>query len=300
MKSLLFVLALICHAFFAFSQTNIIEETKAEYSISSQYNSPKPDQTVYICTGPYSYAYHSTNQCAGLNNCRGEINYTYESYAISLGRKPCCRCWSNVYSNCHEDNSTSSSSSSGTYYGGGGGGGSEALAVVGLIYLCYAAIGTVLISNDMYLHYGYSFEQSPNKYNYKISDRSVLQFGLRKNFKHWSVEYGISEGHYINTDINQYYQQPPRFNQFGFQFNVQRQIFYNKIQKKFKLYVGPAINYNFEFGYGGVIGIDYKIFERLKLDLRYELTTQTNKVLAGLIFKYQKNYYIGKWNSKFL
>ena len=34
------------------------------------------NQTVYICSGQYAYAYHSRKNCAGLNNCKGQVQYT--------------------------------------------------------------------------------------------------------------------------------------------------------------------------------------------------------------------------------
>jgi len=61
--------------------------------------------TVFVCTGPYAYAYHSRSDCAGLGNCKGEIRYTDQYTAENyLGRVPCCRCWSNVAGRCKDDN----------------------------------------------------------------------------------------------------------------------------------------------------------------------------------------------------
>ena len=48
---------------------------------------------VYICDGQYAYAYHSTNYCAGLNNCRAGVFYTMERKARDMGRTPCARCF---------------------------------------------------------------------------------------------------------------------------------------------------------------------------------------------------------------
>ena len=58
--------------------------------------------------------------------------------------------------------------------------------------------------------------------------------------------------------------------------------------------MGPTINSSDildNIGYGGIIGTNYKIFDRLKIDLRYEYSNQTNQVLLGLIFNYQKKYF---------
>jgi len=51
------------------------------------------------------------------------------------------------------------------------------------------------------------------------------------------------------------------------------------------------VNYLNDFGGGGIVGIEMKIFDRLRFDLRYELTTQTNQIQVGLIFTYQKKYF---------
>ena len=48
---------------------------------------------VYICDGQYAYAYHSTDYCAGLNNCRAQVFYTIERKARGMGRTPCARCF---------------------------------------------------------------------------------------------------------------------------------------------------------------------------------------------------------------
>lgn len=48
---------------------------------------------IYICGGQYAYAYHATNSCSGLNNCRGGVYYTTEGKAQNMGRTPCGRCF---------------------------------------------------------------------------------------------------------------------------------------------------------------------------------------------------------------
>jgi hypothetical protein len=61
-------------------------------------------QTVYVCMGSYAYAFHSTSTCSGLRSCNGAINYTDSEYAqVTMGRKPCCICWSNVREDCTQD-----------------------------------------------------------------------------------------------------------------------------------------------------------------------------------------------------
>ena len=50
-------------------------------------------RTVYICTGSYSKRYHSTPECSGLNNCKGEIKAISMSSAQKKGRTPCKKCF---------------------------------------------------------------------------------------------------------------------------------------------------------------------------------------------------------------
>jgi hypothetical protein len=51
-------------------------------------------QSVFICTGNYSVAYHSNSDCRGLNNCRASIISVNKEYAAyDKERRPCCICW---------------------------------------------------------------------------------------------------------------------------------------------------------------------------------------------------------------
>lgn len=49
-------------------------------------------QTVLICKGSRSYAYHD-HYCDGLNRCRADIEKVSLSKARSLGRTPCQYCY---------------------------------------------------------------------------------------------------------------------------------------------------------------------------------------------------------------
>ena len=49
--------------------------------------------SVYICTGPYSEAYHKTDDCMGLSNCSGDVESVTESEAIDEGRHKCHFCY---------------------------------------------------------------------------------------------------------------------------------------------------------------------------------------------------------------
>ncbi len=244
-------------------------------------------QTVYICTGSYAYAYHSRSDCPGLNNCKGEIKYADENFAVNnLGRVPCCRCWSNVTGRCKDDN---------PYYGGSGGGddNSEALAYIALAVVIASA---AVLSNDIYIYPTYSFYKG----NYNDNRSGISQatnspgwvFGFRKTFKHSALEYG---GSYFKSAFeNNYgdgYSYTEENDRWGMHFNFVHQLFYNQTPYWVKVYLGPSLNYIYDFGYGGLIGTEIRIFDRLKFDLRYEYTTQTNQIQAGLIFTYQKKLF---------
>ena len=268
----------------------------ANYTISDSNEKTAKAQTVYICTGPYAYAYHSIPNCPGLSNCRGQINYTDEySARSSYGRKPCCRCWSNVIGNCGDDNPYAGSGGGG---GGGGGGAGEAYVYLGLIMIASSAI---ILSNDVYFYPAISFYKPFNnqKYNrnyynnYQTNIGTGFTFGLRKTFKNCALEYGASYFNYNYSYNDPYYGYYDRglFNQIGLHLNFIHHIFYNKTKEGLRYYIGPSINSKDGVGFGGIIGAEMKLVGRLKFDVRYELTTQSNELKAGLIFNYQKKYF---------
>jgi hypothetical protein len=84
-------------------------------------------------------------------------------------------------------------------------------------------------------------------------------------------------------------------NRWGGHFNYVHQLFYTIKPDWLILYTGPSVNFLSDFGFGGIVGSSMKLFDRLKFDVRYELTSQTNQIQAGLIFTYQKKYF---WRKK--
>lgn len=239
-------------------------------------------QTVYVCTGAYAYAYHSRPNCPSLGNCKGDIRYTDENYAVNnMGRVPCCRCWSNVAGRCKDDN---------PYYGGGSGGGGSDDEAYAYLAIAFVTLSAAILSNDMYVYPTYSFYKKSNP-DSDISNGTGWIFGFRKTFKHSALEYGASylksENEY-NYGYGSYIDEVDRW---GGHFNFVQQIFYNKTPYWLKFYFGPSINYVYDFGYGGIVGTEMRLFDRLKFDVRYEYTTQTNQIQAGLIFTYQKKYF---------
>lgn len=47
---------------------------------------------VYICTGPMSGAYHSTDECEGLSRCSGDVVAVSKAEAKEMGRHACHFC----------------------------------------------------------------------------------------------------------------------------------------------------------------------------------------------------------------
>ncbi len=227
------------------------------------------NQTVYVCTGSYAYAYHSRSNCTGLNNCKGEIKYTDENYArTGLNRKPCCICWSNVYGNCQNDNPAGLGSGG----SGGSGGNNDALAAAGIAIIAGSA---AVLSNDFYI-----FK------NFEIASRGKnepsISFGFRKLFNNSALEYGAT--HNGDWNINLGYLR--KIHTWGNQDQIN--LF---VGPTTNMYFGPIGAYNGIINFGGILATQYTLGRVVKLDLRYELTSYTNKVSLGLIFHYQNKYF---------
>lgn len=285
---LLYLLLLILTSSLNGYAGNHSHEKTAPCDVNSKYEENTNTQVVYVCTGTYAYAYHSRSDCSGLGNCKGEIKYTEQNYAVNgLYRVPCCRCWSNVTGRCKDDN---------PYNGGSGGGdNSDAYAFIALAVVVASA---AILSNDIYFYPTYSFYKRNNSFDpnslgvSNVSNSTGWVFGFRKTFKHSAIEYGAS---YLKSPVNYNYgwgnTLTDYIDRWGGHFNFVHQVFYNKTPQWMKLYLGPSMNYVNDFGYGGIIGTEMKIFDRLRFDIRYEWTSQTNQIQAGLIFTYQKKYF---------
>lgn len=50
-------------------------------------------KSVYICTGPQSKVYHSTNECKGLSRCSASVDAVTLKEAQDLGRRACKVCY---------------------------------------------------------------------------------------------------------------------------------------------------------------------------------------------------------------
>jgi hypothetical protein len=152
----------------------------------------------------------------------------------------------------------------------------------------------VVLSNDFYLYPSYSFVKG------FFEDQDYVRgigyiFGLRKTFKHSAIEYGMSittfsDRYYMSDGTNtwaQYYADKKP----GIHINYVHQILYNKTPSWQKIYIGPTINLVNDFGYGGIIGTELKFAKRFKFDVRYEYSSQTNQIQAGIIFNFQREYF---------
>ena len=283
--------------FFLFTSTNFVwGNHECEKSNEKHY------QTVYVCTGSYAYAYHSRNNCSGLNNCKGEIRYTDEYNAqVSMHRKPCCICWSDVQNNCAQD---------GQAYGGGGSGGSGAGYAMIAVAAAVAVASLFILSNEIRISGVASFyEGIPIQ---KVNNRNVTSYPgggfsimLRKDFKHGGLEYGGGLIAFNRTEVyNNYY---------GNQYIRREQklvgnvcidyvhfIAENRMKQNLKVFIGPLVKYRFDdanngiiynFGFGVTTGLKFQFHDRIALDFRYEITHTTNQLSLGIQFLYQKKYF---------
>lgn len=66
-------------------------EHKAYKNARNSRNIEQNDKWVYICTGPYAYAYHYDEDCWALQNCSESIEGVYLS-EIEDEREPCSEC----------------------------------------------------------------------------------------------------------------------------------------------------------------------------------------------------------------
>ena len=60
-------------------------------TLLSCHSATKTD-SVYVCTGRYAHAYHSSADCRGILACKAEIQTIKLSEAQSAGRTPCHYC----------------------------------------------------------------------------------------------------------------------------------------------------------------------------------------------------------------
>lgn len=280
MKKIIILIIALVLGINSYSLTPNIEKHKEHkgctHSLKKRINNNKGNRIVYMCTGKYAYAYHSTQNCPGLNNCNGTVVYLSENDAVNIYKRvPCERCWK------------TSSNSGNAYSGGSSDDEAMVYAVLGAIVLSTSA---VLLSNDVTIGAGIPFyikDNNNTKYDYGIN------LGFRKTFINSAIEYGVD---YFASSRNYYYYDDKKKEKLNFYLNYVHHLFYNKTPYWLKLYAGPSINYMSDLGYGGILGANALLTHWMKLDARYELTSQTNYLKLGLIFTYQEEY---KWLNWF-
>jgi len=152
----------------------------------------------------------------------------------------------------------------------------------------------ILLSNDIYFYPSYSFIKGFFEGQDYVKGVGWV-FGCRKTFKHSAIEYGISvttfSERYYMTDGTTTFSKIYLDKKTGFHVNYVHQFLYNKTPSWQKLYAGPTLNLVEKFGFGGIAGTEFRLSDRFRFDIRYEYTTQTNQVQAGLIFNFQKKYF---------
>jgi len=151
------------------------------------------------------------------------------------------------------------------------------LLLIAVVYPIYSA-------NDIYLHPNLSYLSIDN-HNLKYKPTFSFDVGLRVDYSNSALEYGISHIVYESSVFDSNYNE---IDYWGLHISYLQNIFSEKTPDKLNFYVGPSINYVSDFGIGGIVGVNYKLFDRLMFDFRYELTSQTNQLSAGLIFTYNK------------
>ena len=288
----------------AYGHGSVIESESSHYSsnkdsITANEAFAPDDQTVFICTGNHAYVYHSNSNCAGLSNCKGEIKYTDESYALyTMGRKPCCLCWSNAGPQCKDDRKT------GGKYNGGDGSSAEKQAVLySAIAVTSVILSVLVLSNDMY--YSPALSIDSKSIDGKAITGFAHNFGFRKTFDRAAFEYGAvyssfnyQNSYYINDDLYTY---PRKYNYWGFNISFIHNIKSSFIYKHDKVYGGLALsgfNLNNTPGLGFILGDSYELNKRFKSDFRLFYSQRVFQIQIGIIFNYQKKYIWERWKEK--
>jgi RNA polymerase subunit RPABC4/transcription elongation factor Spt4 len=145
------------------------------------------------------------------------------------------------------------------------------------VYCGIALASVVIFSDEIYMY------PVVSAYRHAEGDQITEDgfgwaFGFRHTFAFSALEYGAS---CLKSKTNYSYGYPEESERWGAHLNFVHQIFYYKTPDWLKLYIGPSINYVCDFGYGGIIGAEARLLDRLKFDIRYERTTQTNQFQAG-------------------
>lgn len=160
----------------------------------------------------------------------------------------------------------------------------------------------VLLANDVYFRYVQPFQKFEHGYHI-YSYNWGYSAGLRKKFKSTHLEVG-----FLHVNEVAKYKEPemwensisrpppisPPSRRTTFQASFLAHVLRKQTPDAMEPYIGITYNRNgalgptHGWGFGGLIGAEYQIMDRLNLDFRYELSEKTNLVQLGLNFTFQK------------
>jgi hypothetical protein len=159
------------------------------------------------------------------------------------------------------------------------------------------AVGAVIVySNDLYIHptFGHYLNLSEgnqnNGYGYGWS------YGLRKQFTHSALEYGVTRMGYLPKTNSSF--TGGGTSSFFFNLNYVRNIKLRFMPSRLIPYLGAGLNLGQGYGVSAMTGVYLPLIDRFTLDARYELGTRTNQFHVGLIFKFQKEYIWNRMKQK--
>ena len=158
------------------------------------------------------------------------------------------------------------------------------------VFVIATAAAIVLFSNDVYYRRIYSFQNPNPEDNINYQNGNGWHFGFRRQFNRSALEYGISStGFKPKNEMNS-----NMFENTFLNLNYIHDISFAKFPERIIPYIGAGINLGERAGLRGITGCYIPLFDRFKLDIRYELGNSVNQLEFGLIFKYQKEYL---WNK---
>jgi hypothetical protein len=90
MKHLLLAALLVCTSLASTAQ---IAHPRHHTQHSTTTTRPAASPKVYVCGGGSAYAYHSSDNCNGLNRCSHGVSAVTVAEAEGMGRRPCKKCY---------------------------------------------------------------------------------------------------------------------------------------------------------------------------------------------------------------
>jgi hypothetical protein len=91
MKHLLLTALLVCTSLASTAQTAHPRHNTTRYRTAAA--RPDASPKVYVCGGGSAYAYHSSDNCNGLNRCSHGVSAVTVAEAEGMGRRPCKKCY---------------------------------------------------------------------------------------------------------------------------------------------------------------------------------------------------------------